>query len=75
MEPQNLNNALAHTFQLFAWDFNVFELERMTKGSPLVTVTLTLLENYQLLVRHGHGHVVVWLFIHGCVHHGCKCHS
>jgi hypothetical protein len=36
--------------QMHAWSFNAFELYTRTHGNPLVTVTITLLESYDLLV-------------------------
>lgn len=35
--------------QVFSWDFNVFEFGNLTRGQPLITMTLTLLEVYGLL--------------------------
>lgn len=37
--------------QLFSWHFDVFSLEKRTGGNPLITVTMSLLELYGLLVR------------------------
>jgi hypothetical protein len=36
--------------QKHAWNFNAFELYSRTHGNPLVTITVTLLETYELLV-------------------------
>ncbi|EFJ51091.1 3'5'-cyclic nucleotide phosphodiesterase [Volvox carteri f. nagariensis] len=35
--------------QTLAWNFNAFELYSRTHGNPLVTITVTLLETYELL--------------------------
>ncbi|GLC54408.1 hypothetical protein PLESTB_000860400 [Pleodorina starrii] len=35
--------------QTHAWNFNAFELYARTHGNPLVTITVTLLETYELL--------------------------
>jgi hypothetical protein len=38
--------------QIFSWHFDVFGLEKTTGGNPLITVAITLLEVYGLLVRY-----------------------
>ena len=43
--------SLLHPLQTHSWTFNAFELYQKTHGNPLITVTLTLLESYDLLVR------------------------
>lgn len=35
--------------QVFSWHFNIYELNKTTQGNPLITVTLALLEAYDLL--------------------------
>lgn len=34
---------------LFSWNFSVFEFGMLTRGHPLITMTVTLLEHYELL--------------------------
>lgn len=34
---------------LFSWDFSVFEFGLLTRGHPLITMTVSLLEHYELL--------------------------
>lgn len=35
--------------KLFSWNFSVFEFSMLTRGHPLITMTLTLLEHYEVL--------------------------
>lgn len=37
--------------QVFSWQFNVFDFGSQTRGHPLITMTVTLLEYFELLVR------------------------
>jgi len=39
--------------QIDDWEFNIFELDKLTQGRALYTVCMTLMENEGLLVRHG----------------------
>lgn len=36
--------------QVFTWNFNIFDLAQQSQGRPLQTVTMMLLEYYDLLV-------------------------
>ena len=40
----------ADTMQVGDWEFNIFELDKLTQGRPLYTVCMTLMENEGLLV-------------------------
>ena len=37
--------------QIYSWDFDVFALDKATCGNPLITMTIALLESFDLLVR------------------------
>ena len=38
--------------QIDDWEFNIFELDKLTQGRALYTVCMTLMEKEGLLVRH-----------------------
>jgi len=42
-------NSIRNSGQLLSWQLNVFDFTRTTKGHPLITMTVALLEHYKLL--------------------------
>lgn len=53
--------------QTHTWTFNAFELCQKTRGNPLITVTMTLLERYELLVSREPGGGCMCVFVGFCV--------
>ena len=41
-----------HDSQIYSWEFDIFALDKATCGNPLLTMTIALLESYDLLVRN-----------------------